>query len=90
MGSRITRLTPFQGFCAETGGAITLFAATHLGIPVSTTHTITGSIVGVGAARRVSSVRWNVANRIVVAWVVTIPSAAFIAALVYASAGLLG
>jgi PiT family inorganic phosphate transporter len=90
MGSRITRLTPFQGFCAETGGAITLFAATHLGIPVSTTHTITGCIVGVGAARRVSSVRWNVANRIVVAWVVTIPSAAFIAALVYAATGLFG
>jgi PiT family inorganic phosphate transporter len=90
MGSRITRLTPFQGFCAETGGAITLFAATHLGIPVSTTHTITGCIVGVGAARRVSSVRWNVANRIVVAWVVTIPSAAFIAALVYAATGPFG
>src|SRR5216684_277883 len=87
MGSRITRLTPFQGFCAETGGAITLFAATHLGIPVSTTHTITGCIMGVGAARRVSSVRWNVANRIVVAWIVTIPATAFIAALVYALAG---
>jgi Phosphate transporter family len=80
--------TPFQGFCAETGGAITLFAATHLGIPVSTTHTITGCIIGVGAARKVSSVRWNVANRIVVAWIVTIPAAAFIAALVYALAGL--
>jgi PiT family inorganic phosphate transporter len=90
MGSRITRLTPFQGFCAETGGAITLFVATHLGIPVSTTHTITGCIMGVGAARRVSSVRWNVANRIVVAWIVTIPATAFIAALVYALAGLLG
>ena len=61
MGSRITRLTPMQGFCAETGGAITLFMATHLGVPVSTTHTITGSIVGVGAARRVSAVRWNIA-----------------------------
>jgi PiT family inorganic phosphate transporter len=90
MGSRITRLRPFQGFCAETGGAITLFTATHLGIPVSTTHTITGCIMGVGAARRVSSVRWNVANRIVVAWIVTIPATAFIAALVYALAGLLG
>jgi PiT family inorganic phosphate transporter len=90
MGSRITRLTPFQGFCAETGGAITLFVATHLGIPVSTTHTITGCIMGVGAARRVSSVRWNVANRIVVAWIVTIPATAFIAAVVYALAGLLG
>jgi len=88
MGSRITRLTPFQGFCAETGGAITLFAATHLGIPVSTTHTITGCIVGVGAARRVSSVRWSVANRIVVAWVITIPASAVIAALAYAAVGL--
>ncbi len=90
MGSRITRLTPFQGFCAETGGAITLFTATELGIPVSTTHTITGCIIGVGAARRVSSVRWNVANNIVFAWIVTIPATAFIAALVYALAGLLG
>jgi PiT family inorganic phosphate transporter len=88
MGSRITRLTPFQGFCAETGGAITLFAATELGIPVSTTHTITGCIVGVGAARRVSAVRWNVANDIVVAWIITIPASAFIAALVYAAVGL--
>ena len=69
MGSKITRLTPMQGFCAETGGAITLFAATWLGIPVSTTHTITGAIVGVGAARKVSAVRWNVANNIVTAWV---------------------
>jgi len=90
MGSRITRLTPFQGFCAETGGAITLFAATHLGIPVSTTHTITGCIMGVGAARRVSAVRWNVANRIVVAWIVTIPAAAFMSALTYALVGLFG
>jgi PiT family inorganic phosphate transporter len=90
MGSRITRLTPFQGFCAETGGAITLFTATELGIPVSTTHTITGCIIGVGAARRVSSVRWNVANNIVFAWIVTIPATAFIAALVYALVGLLG
>jgi inorganic phosphate transporter, PiT family len=90
MGSRITRLTPFQGFCAETGGAITLFAATELGIPVSTTHTITGCIVGVGAARRVSAVRWSVANNIVVAWVITIPAAAFMAAVFYALAGLLG
>jgi inorganic phosphate transporter, PiT family len=88
MGSRITRLTPFQGFCAETGGAITLFAATELGIPVSTTHTITGCIIGVGAARSTSSVRWSVANDIVVAWIVTIPAAAFIAAVFYALAGL--
>jgi len=67
MGSKITRLTPMQGFCAETGGAITLFGATYLGIPVSTTHTITGSIIGVGAACRVSAVRWNVASNIVIA-----------------------
>ena len=73
MGSKITRLTPMQGFCAETGGAITLFLATWLGIPVSTTHTITGAIVGVGAARRVSAVRWNVASSIVVAWIVSTP-----------------
>jgi PiT family inorganic phosphate transporter len=90
MGSRITRLRPFQGFCAETGGAITLFAATELGIPVSTTHTITGCIIGVGAARRVSSVRWSVANNIVVAWIVTIPASAAIGAVFYALAGLLG
>src|SRR3954470_11765285 len=90
MGSRITRLRPFQGFCAETGGAITLFAATYLGIPVSTTHTITGCIVGVGAARRVSSVRWSVANNIIIAWIVTIPASAMIGALFYALVGLLG
>src|SRR6188768_1595242 len=89
MGSKITRLTPMQGFCAETGGAITLFAATWLGVPVSTTHTITGAIIGVGAARKVSAVRWNVASNIVVAWVVTLPAAALIAALVYALTGLL-
>ena len=87
MGSKITRLTPMQGFCAETGGAITLFAATAFGIPVSTTHTITGAIVGVGAARRVSAVRWNVAQSIVVAWVVTMPAAALVAALTYAASG---
>ena len=75
MGSRITRLTPFQGVCAETAGAITLFLATGLGIPVSTTHTITGAIVGVGAARRTSAVRWNVAQEIVIAWVITMPAA---------------
>ena len=83
MGSKITRLTPHQGFCAETGGAIMLFSATSLGIPVSTTHTITGAIMGVGAARRASAVRWGVAGNIVVAWVVTIPAAAAIAALTY-------
>jgi len=83
MGSKITRLTPMQGFCAETGGAATLFLATWLGIPVSTTHTITGAIVGVGAARRISAVRWNVASNIVVAWIVTMPAAALVAALFY-------
>jgi len=88
MGSKITRLTPVQGFCAETGGAITLFAATWLGVPVSTTHTITGSIVGVGAARKVSAVRWNVASNIVTAWVITLPASALIAAFFYAICGL--
>jgi PiT family inorganic phosphate transporter len=83
MGSKITRLTPMQGSCAETAGAITLFGATSLGIPVSTTHTITSAIVGVGAARRVSAVRWNVAAGIVYAWFVTMPAAAIIAALFY-------
>jgi inorganic phosphate transporter, PiT family len=83
MGSRITRLTPMQGFCAETAGAITLFMATGLGIPVSTTHTITGSIVGVGAARRTNAVRWNVANNIVTAWIVTMPAAALVSAAIY-------
>ena len=90
MGSRITRLTPVQGFCAETGGALTLFGATWLGIPVSTTHTITGAIVGVGAARRVSAVRWNVAGSIVIAWVVTMPASALIAAATQACAAWLG
>ncbi len=88
MGSRITRLTPMQGFCAETGGAATLFLATWLGIPVSTTHTITGSIIGVGAARRISAVRWNVASNIVFAWLVTMPAAALVAALFYMLAAL--
>ncbi|MDR7039906.1 PiT family inorganic phosphate transporter [Methylobacterium sp. BE186] len=88
MGSKITRLNPMQGFCAETGGAITLFTATWLGVPVSTTHTITGAIVGVGAARRTSAVRWGVAGNIVVAWVVTLPAAALIAAACYWLVGL--
>ncbi len=83
MGSKITRLNPMQGFCAETGGAITLFVATHFGIPVSTTHTITGAIVGVGAARRVSAVRWGIAGNIVIAWVITLPAGAAIAACAY-------
>ena len=89
MGLRLTKLTPMQGFCAETGGAITLFMATALGVPVSTTHTITGAIVGVGAARRASAVRWNIASSIVYAWVITIPAAAVIAALTYWAVALL-
>ena len=83
MGSRITKLRPFGGFCAETGGGIAILIATHLGVPVSTTHTITGAIVGVGAARRVSAVRWGVAGRIVWAWILTIPMSAAIAAVTY-------
>jgi PiT family inorganic phosphate transporter len=79
MGSKITRLTPHQGFCAETGGAFMLFGATAFGIPVSTTHTITGAIMGVGAARRASAVRWGVAGNIVVAWFLTIPASALTA-----------
>jgi PiT family inorganic phosphate transporter len=83
MGSRITRLHPVQGFCAEAGGAATLFLATYFGVPVSTTHTITGAIVGVGAARKVAAVRWNVASNVVVAWILTMPAAALIAAAFY-------
>jgi inorganic phosphate transporter, PiT family len=83
MGSKITRLTPMQGCCAETAGAFTLFGATYLGIPVSTTHTITGAIIGVGASRRASAVRWNIATGIVYAWIITIPMSALIAAIAY-------
>jgi PiT family inorganic phosphate transporter len=83
MGSKITKLQPVGGFAAETAGAISLFTATHLGIPVSTTHTITGAIIGVGSIRRLSAVRWGIAGRIVWAWILTIPAAAGIAALVY-------
>jgi inorganic phosphate transporter, PiT family len=83
MGSKITRLTPMQGACAETAGAITLFMASYLGVPVSTTHTITSAIVGVGAARRVSAVRWNIAGSIIYAWIFTMPAAALMAALFY-------
>ncbi len=83
MGQRITKLKPFGGFCAETSGALTLFIASHFGIPVSTTHTITGAITGVGAAQRFSAVRWGVAGRIVWAWVLTIPASAGIAGLSY-------
>jgi PiT family inorganic phosphate transporter len=83
MGTGITKLQPFGGFCAETGGAITLLFASGLGVPVSTTHTITGAIVGVGASRRLAAVRWGVAGRIVWAWVLTIPCSALVAALVF-------
>ncbi len=88
MGTKITRLTPMQGFCAETGGAIALFLATHTGIPVSTTHTITGCIVGVGASRRASAVNWGVAGRIFLAWVITLPAAGLVAAAFYWIGGL--
>ena len=83
MGQRITKLRPVGGFCAETGGAITLFMATWLGVPVSTTHTITGAIVGVGSARKTSAVRWGVAGNIVWAWIFTIPASAFVAAIAW-------
>ena len=83
MGSKITKLQPFGGFAAETSGAITLFAASSLGVPVSTTHTITGAIIGVGAIKRLSAVRWGVAQQIVWAWILTIPASAAIAALAY-------
>ena len=83
MGQRITKLKPVGGFCAETGGAITLFLATAMGVPVSTTHTITGAIVGVGSTQRASAVRWGVAGNIVWAWILTIPASAFVAAIAY-------
>ncbi|HEY2385759.1 MAG TPA: anion permease [Candidatus Binatia bacterium] len=83
MGMRITKLRPVGGFCAESGGAITLFAATALGVPVSTTHTITGAIVGVGAVTKLSAIRWGVAGRIVWAWIFTIPASAFISAVTW-------
>ncbi len=83
MGSKITKLKPVGGFCAETGGAGAIFLASYFGIPVSTTHTITGAIVGVGATRRLSAVRWGIAGRIVWAWVITIPAAGLIAAVAY-------
>ena len=83
MGSKITKLTPVGGFAAETAGAISLFTATHLGIPVSTTHTITGAIMGVGSIRRLSAVRWGVAGRIIWAWILTIPVSAAIAAIIW-------
>ncbi len=83
MGQKITKLKPVGGFCAETGGALTLFLATALGVPVSTTHTITGAIVGVGSVQRASAVRWGIAGNIVWAWILTIPASAFVAAVAY-------
>jgi PiT family inorganic phosphate transporter len=83
VGSRVTRLTPVQGACAESGGAVALFAATYLGIPVSTTHTVTGSVIGVGAARRLSAVRWGITRHILIAWVITLPASGLMAALCY-------
>jgi len=83
LGSRVTKLRPLGGFCAETGGASAIFLATALGVPVSTTHTISGAIVGVGATQRLSAVRWGVAGRMIWAWVITIPASAAVAALSY-------
>jgi len=83
MGQKITKLKPFEGFCAETAGALTLFGATHFGIPVSTTHTITGSIIGVGATKRLSAVKWGVTQRIFWAWILTIPVSAIVGASLY-------
>src|SRR6185369_1482379 len=90
VGSKITDLKPIQGCCAETGGAIALFGATFLGIPVSTTHTIIGAVVGVGAMNRTAAVRWGTAANIVVAWVITLPAAALVGALCYGKASLFG
>jgi PiT family inorganic phosphate transporter len=90
MGSKITKLQPFGGFAAETAGAMTLFGASSFGIPVSTTHTITGAIIGVGAIKRLSAVRWGVAQQIIWAWILTIPASAIIAALTYRTLSLLG
>jgi PiT family inorganic phosphate transporter len=89
MGQRITKLEPVGGFCAETGGAITLFLASALGIPVSTTHTITGAIFGVGSVRNASALRWGLAGHIVITWVLTIPATALVAALAYGLSRLL-
>jgi inorganic phosphate transporter, PiT family len=89
MGSRITKLSHHQGFCASAGGSIMLFAATYLGIPVSTTQTIAGCVVGAGAARRASAIRWSVAYRIVIAWLITIPASACVGALFTELVGLI-
>jgi len=83
MGQKITKIKPFEGFCAETAGSVTLFAATHWGIPVSTTHTITGAIIGVGARKGASAVKWGVTTKIFWAWILTIPISAIIGALMY-------
>ena len=90
MGMRITHLTPMLGFCAETGGGATLFLTASFGIPVSTTHTITGAIIGVGASRKISAVRWGVAREIVIAWVLTMPASGLLASLFYFVSGLFG
>jgi len=90
MGTKITKLQPVGGFAAETGAAVAIFTATHFGIPVSTTHAITGSIVGVGATRRLSAVRWGVAGQIVWAWILTIPMAFLIGAAAYRLVALFG
>jgi PiT family inorganic phosphate transporter len=90
MGMGVAKLQPIGGFAAETSGAVTLFLATHLGIPVSTTHTIAGAIMGVGSVTKLSAVRWNVAGRMVFAWVLTIPCAGAVAALTFLVATLLG
>jgi PiT family inorganic phosphate transporter len=83
MGTRITKLNQHQGFSASTGGSVMLFAASYLGVPVSTTHTITGCVIGAGAARRASAVRWGVARNVMIAWIITIPASAIVAALFY-------
>jgi len=90
MGTKITKLQPVGGFAAETGAAVAIFTATHFGIPVSTTHAITGSIVGVGSTQRLSAVRWGVARKIVWAWVITIPASGTIAAITYEILNLAG
>jgi PiT family inorganic phosphate transporter len=83
MGTRLTRLKPRSGFCAETGAAISILLATWLGLPVSTTHVVAGAIAGVGSIQRVRAVRWNVANNIIIAWILTIPAAAVVAAVTF-------
>ena len=83
MGNRITKITPVEGFCSQTAGAITLFITQHLGVPVSTTHVISGSIMGVGSTKRLSAVRWGVTLELIVAWIITIPVSAAIGMLTY-------